>query len=130
MNLLAVFASIIVLVLSVYLSTQNFAERSIAMRNCYIKLRELYQRALRQENNDDIEGLEKIESEYSSLLMNIENHSEFDYLSFRYSVKDKEDTTLEPFSCSDRIRYYWEKAYRGALVVLAFVIPIPLYLFI
>jgi len=130
LNVISAFASIVVLVLSVYLTAQKYAERSIAMRNCYVKLDELYSRAKRAEARKDKQALQSIESEYTSLLMNIENHSEYDYLCLRYSIKDNKDTTLPPFTRRDYLQYFWEKAWRSILTVIAFGISIPLIIFI
>ena len=130
LNVLSAFASIVVLVLSVYLTAQKYAERSISMRNCYVKLDELYSRAKRAEARNNGKALQDVESEYTSLLMNIENHSEYDYLCLRYSLKDNKNTTLPPFTGTDHVRYYWEKAWRSILTVLAFAISIPLIVLI
>ncbi len=130
LNVISAFASIVVLVLSVYLIAQKYAERSIAMRNCYIKLDELYSRAKRAEANKDENGLEDLKSEYTSLLINIENHSEYDYLCLRYSLKDNKNTTLQPFTRADYMQYLWEKTWRVILTVIAFAISLPFIVFI
>jgi hypothetical protein len=130
LNVISAFASIVVLVLSVHLTAQKYAERSIAMRNCYVKLDELYSRAKRAEERKDEKSLEDLESEYTSLLINIENHAEYDYLCLRYSLKDNKNTTLPPFTHVDYIHYFWEITWRGGLTVLAFAISLPLIVFI
>ena len=125
LNVILAFTSIVVLVLSVYLIAQKYSERSIAMRNCYIKLDELYSRAKRAEANKDENGLEDLESEYTSLIINIENHSEYDYLCLRYSLRNNKDTTLPPFTKADHIRFLWGITWRVTLTVIAFVIALP-----
>lgn len=125
LNVISAFASIAILVLSVYLTAQKFAERSIAMRNCYIKLDELYSRAIRAEGKKDESELEGLESEYTSQLINIENHSEYDYLCLRYSLKNKKDTTLPPFTRADCMRYFLKKSGRMILTVIVFIISLP-----
>lgn len=130
LNVLSAFASIVVLVLSVYLTAQKYAERSVAMRNCYVKLDELYSRAKRAEACKDEQAIQNLESEYTSLLINIENHSEYDYLCLRYSLKDNKDTTLPPFTREDYLQYFWEKAWRSILTFIAFAIALPLIVLI
>lgn len=125
LNVISAFASIVVLVLSVYLTAQKYSERSIAMRNCYIQLDELYSRVKRAERDSDTSKLENFESEYSSLLINIENHSEYDYLSLRYSLRDATDTTLPPFNRHDHLWYLWGRAWRGILAAILFAISLP-----
>lgn len=130
LNLISAFASIVVLVLSVHTTSQKYAERSIAMRNCYIKLDELYSKVKRAEASKDLDMLQQLESEYTGLLINIENHSEYDFLCLRHSLKNDSNTTLPPFTNLDNARYLWEKFWRGALTVICFAIPIPLIIFI
>ena len=130
LNEISAFASIVVLVLSVYLTAQRYSERSLAMRNCYIKLDELYSRAERAEANNDMNGLENLESEYSSLLINIENHSEYDYLCLRYSLRNDPDTTLPAFTRFDHGFYWWGIIWRGILTVIAFAISLLFIVFI
>jgi hypothetical protein len=125
-NIILVFASIFVLVLSVYLAAQKYTERSLAMRNCYIKLDEMYSRAKRAETSNDERTLENLESEYASLIINIENHSEYDYLCLRYSLKDNKDTTLPPFTKLDHMQYFWEITWRKSLTVILFTISLLL----
>ena len=52
-NIALIFASIAVLVTSIVLSSQRYNERSLAMRNCYIRLDELYSRAKYAEKNNE-----------------------------------------------------------------------------
>ena len=125
LNLVSAFASIALLVISVHAASQKYAERSIAMRNLYVKLDELYSKVKRAENSEDIEMLQNLESEYTSLLINIENHSEYDYLCLRYSLKDNPDTTLPSFTNADAFRYFLGKLWRGALTTVLFGISIP-----
>ncbi len=130
LNLVSAFASIVVLVLSVHITSQKYAERSIAMRNCYIKLDELYSKVKRAEESEGIEMLQNLEAEYTGLLINIENHSEYDFLCLRHSLKDNPNTTLPPYTRSDLAHYIWEKLWRGTLTVLFFAIPIPFIILI
>ncbi len=124
LNLVSAFASIVVLVLSVHVTSQKYAERSISMRNCYVKLDELYSKVKRAEVNNDENMIQQLESEYTGLLINIENHSEYDFLCLRHSLKNNANTSLAPFTRQDNLRYSWEKSWRGALMIIGFAIPI------
>ena len=125
LNLVSAFASIALLVISVHATSQKYAERSIAMRNFYVKLDELYSKVKRAETSEDIEMLQNLESEYTGLLINIENHSEYDYLCLRHSLKDDPETTLPSFTRADSLRYFWEKFWRGTLTAILFAVSIP-----
>lgn len=130
LNVVSAFASIVVLVLSVHITSQKYAERAIAMRNCYIKLDELYSKVKRAEKSENNEMLQNLEAEYTGLLINIENHSEYDFLCLRHSLKDNQNTTLPPYSRSDLVRYIWEKVWRWVLTTIFFLIPLPFIILI
>lgn len=123
-NLFLVFGSIAVLISSIVLLSQKYTERSIMMRNCYIRLDEIYSKAKRAEHNNDLDMLQQLESEYASTLLNVENHSEYDYLCLRYSLRHNPQTTLPPFTSTDCLRYFWEKSWRIALIFLYFALPL------
>lgn len=125
LNLVSAFASIALLVISVHATSQKYAERSIAMRNLYIKLDELYFKVKRAEKSEDIEKIQNLEAEYTGLLINIENHSEYDYLCLRHSLKDNPSATLPSFTRGDSLQYFWEQLWRGALTAMLFAISIP-----
>lgn len=124
-NLVSTFASIALLVISIQATSQKYAERSITMRNFYIKLDGLYSKVKRAETSGDIEMLQKLEAEYTGLLIYIENHSEYDYLSLRYALKDNPQTTLPPFTRSNLMHYIWERFWRGSLILILFALPMP-----
>jgi len=117
-----VLGSILVLVTSVFLSSQKFNNRAIAMRNHYLHLQELSSRAIRFEESGNNEGLQKIESEYIYCLSNIENHSEYDFLRLRFNERNNK-TTLPPFSNSLIFKYIYVVTWRTILIVLLFGLP-------
>jgi hypothetical protein len=127
-NIALIFASIAVLVTSIVLSSQRYNERSLAMRNCYIRLDELYSRAKYAEKNNENALLQEIESEYTSALLNVENHTDYDYLRLRFSLRNDQNTTLPAFTATDYLRYLWENVWRGLLLILCFFLPIVLVL--
>ena len=85
LNIDLVIGSILVLILSIAISSQKYIERSLSMRSCYLKLDELCSKAMRAEKDNDITLLQQLESEYTSNLLNVENHSDYDYLCLRRS---------------------------------------------
>ena len=126
-DLSILFASIAILVSSVFLYSQRFSERAMHIRQCYIKLDKLYSRSKRAEESKDTNLIDEIHNEYSDVLLNVENHIDFDYLSFRYSKRD--DKVLKPlFSRKEHINYCWETIWRILFRVFLFLIPlIPLW---
>jgi|GEM_PF-1224900 len=122
-NIALIFSSIAVLVTSIVLSSQRYNERSLAMRNCYIRLDGLYSKAKNAEQNDQNTLLQQIESEYTTALLNVENHTDFDYLRLRFSLRNNQDTTLPAFTKIDYLRYIWENFWRGLLIIFCLFLP-------
>jgi hypothetical protein len=98
----------------------------MAMKNCYIKLDELYSRVKRAEEIGNQTEIQVLENEYSIILQNIENHTEFDYLCLRYNLRNRKDTTLEEFKKSDMISYWIKKILNTISIVLFFTLPLIL----
>lgn len=126
-ELLTVISSIAVLVCSVFISSQRFGERSILMKNCYVKLDEICSKAKRAEKNKDESEQEKVESEYTNTLMSIENQNDYDYLSLRYVLRNNDDTTLPKFYFSDWGEFFFQKFIRILFVLFFLLLPLGLY---
>lgn len=127
-NFFAVLASLVILITSVFLYSQRFIERALSMRNCHLYLDKLYHRAKRIESSNNAANLEDIESQYAACLQNVENHSEYDYLCFRHSLRYKEETTIDPFGTRDHLEYYWAIIWRLIVSVLAFTTPLIIWI--
>ncbi len=123
-NLLLVSASVVVLVLSIFLSSQKFRERALAMRNCYVRLEELHQKASQAEEERNKAELQEIEQLYRELLIGSENHSETDYLYLRYTLRNNKNTTLPDFTKIDFLKYWLRSVTRLIFTVLIFLLPI------
>ena len=124
-NIFLVIGSIAVLITSITISSQKYLERSIAIRNCYIKLDELFYKVVRAEKNKnrDDELIQQLESEYATNLLNVENHSDYDYLCLRFSLRHNTNTTLPPFALRDHVQYILEKGWRIIVIFLYFILP-------
>jgi hypothetical protein len=122
-NVALIFSSIAVLVTSIVLSSQRYNERSLAMRNCYIRLDELYSKARNAEQKNENTLLQQIESEYTTALLNVENHTDYDYLRLRFSLRNNQNTTLPAFTKIDYLRYFWENFWRGLLITSCLLLP-------
>lgn len=122
-SILLVIGSIAVLIASITVSSQKYLERSLAMRNCYIKLDELYSKVVRVERNKNHELIQQFESEYTANILNIENHSDYDYLCLRFSLRANTETTFPVFRKSDYGQYVVERGWRILLTFFYFVLP-------
>ena len=72
------------------------------------------------ESEQNSELIKHLENEYFSILQNIENHTEYDYLKLRFSLRNDNKTTLPPFSNLDWFHYsgdleWLEKIYKLGL---------------
>jgi len=122
-SFLVICCSIALLVVSIFLSSQNYGERALAMRNCYIRLNELYLKAKRAEEAGDAESLQKYFTNYNDILRNIENHSEYDYLRFRFSLRNNKESTLPPFSFVDYCFFFIKTSFFWIRIVFLFLLP-------
>ena len=122
-NILLVIGSIAVLIASITISSQKYLERSLAMRNCYIKLDELYSKVVRAEESKNYELIQQLESEYTANILNVENHSDYDYLCLRFSLRNNTNTTLPEFRKSDYVQYIIENGWRIFLTFFYFILP-------
>lgn len=120
---LFVCGSIAVLILSIYLSSHKFIERSLSIRNCYVQLDKIYNNVKRAEGSQDLKMIENCETIYSDILLSVENHSSYDYLCMRHSIRGDENTTLPKYTKLDFFHYILEKVYRSLVVALCFCLP-------
>jgi len=123
-DLLIIFGSFAILVFSVYIYSQKFQERASNMRNCYINLERIYQKLTKAEESNQSNQIDQLYSEYLSSIANIENHTEYDYLCFRYSQKNnKEKTTLPQFTKTDLLFYYFQLGFRWIGILVLLLLP-------
>ena len=127
-NFLLICGAIALLTVSIFLSSQKFVERANAMRNCYIRLDELYFKVKDCENSKNSKLLNDYQTNYNDILLNVENHSDYDFLCIRYSLRKKKDTTLDPFTNVDLLHFIAEKVIRITLLLFIFSLPFLLLL--
>ena len=123
LEIYSIVSAIAVLVLSVFLSSQRYCERAMMIKNCYIKLDKLYLKAIKMEELSDQRKIEQIESEYANILLNVENHSDYDFLSLRYSLRNNKNTNLPRLTFFDFIYYYFSKFFRILITIIIFLLP-------
>ncbi len=126
LEIFSIFSSVTVLVASIFLSSQQYKERSLSIKYSYIKLDELASRAIRAENSNDVNTLISIESEYSTILLNVENHTDYDFLVMRYSLRNTQ-TTLPKLSRCEYLTFFPKRVCR--LLSLTSLLLLPLILF-
>lgn len=122
LNILLVFESIAVLVASIIVISQKYLERSLAIKSCYIKLDELFSNVKRAEEKKNEILIQALEREYSDIILNVENHTDYDFLCLRFSLRNN-TTTLPKFKPNDYAQYFVEKA--GRILLVLFFISLP-----
>lgn len=129
-SLLVVIGSILVFSISLYVYSNNFKGRSLEFRTCYLKLDALYQISKNLDEKD--EKLEGYAKQYNDFLAGFENHSEFDYLKFRYTLGQKKDKNAEDIelllSRSEKNKYFRYKI--SNLLFISTIFLFPLFLFL
>ncbi|MBQ4263412.1 MAG: SLATT domain-containing protein [Bacilli bacterium] len=118
-NYFSVFISIIVMGIVFYGNTMNYKDRYINMKDNYLKLGNMYYKCLNERINKNYD-MEKIYEEYSNLLNTVENHSKYDYLSYR--LNDINEKGKVPFL--QKFIYWFRKTMLFILKIIIFVIPI------
>lgn len=122
-NFLLICGAIALLTVSIFLYSQRFSERAHAMRNCYISLDELYFKVSKHERDPHPDVMDDYQKRYNDILINIENHSPYDYLCLRHSLRNNNNTTLPPFTLIDYTHFIIEKTLRILLIMLLLTFP-------
>lgn len=122
LSLILVIASVMVTVVTVFLNTKKYSQRSKDLKSNYIALGELYQGIHGEENFDSCKfaGYSK---KYANLLNSSENHSEFDYYRAVLNMKD------EKIEFSRKFTFYLYRISRISVYVFFFILPLLLKYF-
>lgn len=126
-----VIGALLVLCTSIFISARNFKERALNTKNCYIKLDELYRKAEQLENrssNVRKSDWKQLEADYEQLLLLSENHSIFDYLSFKHKLS-KHDTEFK-LSRLDIVYLFAYRIMKFIIAVGLFIIPLAILIWI
>lgn len=116
LGLIAVIASIGLFGAQLFLSSRNFKLRSFQMKDCYIKLDEIYMqlqllRILSSEQTVENQ-LTQIQSRYNNILNAVENHTDYDFLNIS-----------ENLNWSQKVKLYCHKILIFVTFMAAFVAP-------
>lgn len=116
LSLVLIIASVVVTVSIVFLSTKRYAERAKDLKNNYIMLDQLYRDICNTDSTSDLDTLNK---QYTVLLNNSENHTEFDYYRAIRNIKDERDTLTK----KQRVHHYSRTILTWLLMVLLVAVP-------
>ncbi len=129
-SVLTLILAIGILVVSIFIFAMNYKERSLKLQSAYIKLDKLCRQALEAEKNNS--NTDEIEHKYHDILECVENHTECDYLKVWHSIReDKQYKTVnQKFGCTEWMKYGGCLLIRLFIMVVLFVSPIMVMLFI
>lgn len=89
--------SILLLIVSTFISGRAFSSRAIGMRHCYERLGYLYTKAIQLDEEGAGEEIDKIAEQYYDLLRLSENHASVDfYWALIYLKLRNEECTKSP----------------------------------
>lgn len=90
-NLVILFLSIAITMVSLFSNSQNYKDRAISLKYHYIKLENLYNK-LNFYLDSNVENIRKIDDEYQNQLLTSENHKTIDWINAIKNDKDEKDT--------------------------------------
>lgn len=120
--------SILVLVISVFVSGRGFSSRAIYMRQCYENLGRIYAKAREAESSERKEDIEVLMDRYSEVLGISENHSSSDYYwaIIKLKLSGKQCTKSPAFWMYPYVIV--PSIFKYVVLILAFFCPIALVL--
>lgn len=103
-----------------YLDTQNYKDRYLALKKNYLDLDKLQIKIKSLESKDDSKIYIELALEYNNLLREVENHKEYDYIKLALETPEY----IERISNKKRINYYCRCGFRCLLKITVVVVPI------
>lgn len=119
LDIVILITSIAVTNFLLYLDTQNYKERYLALKKNYLDLDKLQIRIKSLGNAEDIEKYTEIALEYNNLLREVENHKEYDYIKLALSTKELKDD----IDSKKRIIYYFKFILNWLLKIAVIILP-------
>lgn len=123
-EVLTLVLSILILVLSTFIFSMNYKERSLRLQSSYIKINKLCRiTAIKENSGADTSDEER---HYDDILECTENHSYCDYINVMFEVKDNEayKKINPPFTRASWAGYLLCKIKKPFFVLVFFLIPI------
>lgn len=113
-------SSVALLAMSMFVTSQDFRGRSIAMRANYLALQALY----REMDANNVESTIESREKYTALLAAAENHTGYDYVRFRVMLRG---SLKSPVTLAEMLQFYKYSAYRKIIFVILYSAPIALF---
>lgn len=119
-DVLILVTSISVTNFLLYLDTQNYKGRYLALKKNYLDLNKLQIKIKTLENKKDSEKYNEIALEYNDLLREVENHKEYDYIKLALETKELKDN----ISIKKKISYYCKVRFIYLIKISVVLLPL------
>ena len=119
-DVLILVASISVTNFLLYLDTQNYKGRYLALKKNYLDLNKLQIKIKTLENKKDSEKYNEVALEYNDLLREVENHKEYDYIKLALETKELKDN----ISIKKKISYYCKVCFICLIKISVVLLPL------
>lgn len=119
-DVLILVTSISVTNFLLYLDTQNYKGRYLALKKNYLDLNKLQIKIKTLENKKDSEKYNEIALEYNDLLREVENHKEYDYIKLALETKELKDN----ISIKKKISYYCKVCFIYLIKISVVLLPL------
>lgn len=138
-TLLTLISSIALFGISIFISLQNYRERALKLKYCHISLEGLFNELeilhieLNTISEEEVKRIfNSIHSRYLNFLMEHENHKEVDYyrLILNGKIKDLHTGNVIKLKWNQYIHYYYDKFIYLLQLLIPFLIPILLIIYI
>lgn len=120
-SVLLIIASVLLFGLSIFLTSRDFRGRSLAFKDCYIKLDELYNETelLKAISvNLSPQKINELQKKYNDIIYSVENHTSIDY----FGVLN--DTNK--ISARQKTYLYWRNFVKGLTIFAIVIFPLIL----
>jgi len=106
-SLALLIASIILSLISMFVTSRNYQERYFNLKNCYIELYELYWELKKMKREDDYNSnlFYQVNQRYNCLLNYVENHTKYDYWRIMLTADQKEREQITKEQASELKRH-------------------------
>ncbi|MFA7090995.1 MAG: SLATT domain-containing protein [Arcobacteraceae bacterium] len=123
-EILTLVLSILILVVSTFIFSRNYKERSLMIQSAYIKMDKIYREMQEKERKE--EDIADLKEQYNTILELTENHSTCDFLQVMYEVrKDKRYIAVNgKWDYSKCLQWLWCKTAKYLFVFSLFIVPI------
>ena len=119
-DIVILIVSIAVTNFLLYLDTQNYKERYLALKKNYLDLDKLQIKIKSLDKTEDLKIYNEIALEYNNLLREVENHKEYDYIKLALETTELK----KKISWKKKVTYYLKFIFVWLIKIIVVLLPI------